>query len=179
MMATAQNIVWAEMVKCRQMRNTKKISVIIWKPDTGISIHLIVDSQIYCNLFKVSPASCFTMTQRCRKRNTALLMPDPTVCMMLSSPIYFNLVIISFSFISISLVLQVKYEDRAIFHSFFRLLTVYYTVCYCLYSRCYRWFCVAHRNTVTQPVCSRTCCYIRSDVYCVYVFFPSLFLVVV
>lgn len=90
-------------------RNTEKISVIIWKLDTSISIHLIES-------IAKSIAICLRFPQRAvsqqhkdgSKRNMALLMPYHTVCicvcvcLILLPSIYSNLVIISFSFIRVS-----------------------------------------------------------------------------
>lgn len=69
----------------------------------------------------VSPRDTQTHTHAKKWQTRALygiVNAYPTVCFMLSFAIYSNLVIISFSFIRF-LVLQVKYEDKAIFHSFF------------------------------------------------------------
>lgn len=85
----------------------------------------VVNSQIHCNFFKVSPASCFITTHTQRYEQTlhgivnALIPPCVCVCVcvracfVLSFAIYSNLDIISFSFIRI-FVLQVKIKQFSI-----------------------------------------------------------------
>lgn len=86
-----------------------------------MSTHLIVNSQIHCNLFKVSPASCSTTTRRYRTRICGIVNAHPTLyawCFVLLFTS--NLDIISLSFIS-ALHFQVKYnnKDKVIFHFVF------------------------------------------------------------